>query len=118
MIVRDMMSTRLITVEPENTISHAANLLRQYQFHHLPVVRRVQRPPTEQPSYQSQPPLLLFQGLLTTQGINMAVALAQQETENHSQERPWQERRVAESMRLPEVWVNPTTSAVAVPKKL
>ena len=40
MIVREVMTTRLITVAPDDTLSHAANLLRQHQFHHLPVVRQ------------------------------------------------------------------------------
>jgi len=42
MIVRDIMSTNMITVVADDTLSHAANMLRQYQIHHLPVVRHVQ----------------------------------------------------------------------------
>jgi acetoin utilization protein AcuB len=112
------MTTHLVTVEPDDTIAHAANLLRQHQFHHLPVVQSVRRPHTEKTAYQSQPPLLLFQGLVTTQDIDMAVALARQETDSHLHTRPWQERRVAEIMSVPEVWVNPTTSAAAAAQLL
>ena len=39
MIVSDVMTTRLVTVVPDDTLSHAANLLRQYQFQNHPVVR-------------------------------------------------------------------------------
>ena len=39
MIVSEVMTTSLVTVTPGDTLSHAANLLRQYQFHHLPVVK-------------------------------------------------------------------------------
>ena len=39
MIVSEVMTTKLVTVAPDDTLSHAANLLRQYQFHHLPVVK-------------------------------------------------------------------------------
>ena len=42
MIVRDIMTTHLVTVTPGDTLAHAATLLRQHQFHHLPVVRRPQ----------------------------------------------------------------------------
>ncbi|HEX6553930.1 MAG TPA: CBS domain-containing protein [Ktedonobacteraceae bacterium] len=32
MIVRDIMTTKLVTVEPDDTLGHAAQLLRQHQF--------------------------------------------------------------------------------------
>ncbi len=35
MIVSEVMATKLVTVTPNDTLSHAANLLRQHQFHHL-----------------------------------------------------------------------------------
>ena len=38
MIVREVMTTKLITVAPDESLSHTAILFRQYQFHHLPVV--------------------------------------------------------------------------------
>jgi len=37
LIVSDMLTTKLVTVFPDDTLSHAAGLLRQHQFHHLPV---------------------------------------------------------------------------------
>jgi CBS domain-containing protein len=40
MIVREVMTTGLVLVTPDNTLGHAANLLRQHQFHHLPVVQK------------------------------------------------------------------------------
>ena len=51
MIVREIMITRLITVTPDDTLSHAANLLRQHQFHHLPVVREVKAVEPEKAAY-------------------------------------------------------------------
>ena len=39
MIVSEVMATKLVTVTPNDTLSHAASLLRQHQFHHLPVVQ-------------------------------------------------------------------------------
>lgn len=109
MIVRDIMQTKLITVEPDDMLSHAAYLLRQYQFHHLPVVQRRRPSATPQERYKIPQPLLIFQGLLTSQDIDMAIALAQQEEECNSQARPWQERRVAEMMHIPLVSLTPVT---------
>lgn len=40
MIVRDMMTTQLVTVAPDDTLGHACNLLREHRFHHLPVVEK------------------------------------------------------------------------------
>ena len=39
MIVGEVMTTKLVLVRPDETLGHAANLLRQHQFHHLPVAR-------------------------------------------------------------------------------
>ena len=39
MIVSEVMTTKLVTVTPDDSLSHAANLLRQHRFHHLPVVK-------------------------------------------------------------------------------
>ena len=44
MIVSEVMTTHLVTVLPDDSLSHAANLLRQHQFHHLPVVRAIHQP--------------------------------------------------------------------------
>jgi acetoin utilization protein AcuB len=98
MIVRDIMQTKLVTVEPDDTLGHAARLLRQHQFHHLPVVQVIRPPRTPQEPYKRQQSVLIFKGLLTTQDIDMAIALAQQEETTNSLARSWQERRVAEMM--------------------
>jgi len=104
MIVKDVMTTKLVTVTSDDTLSHAANLLRQYQFHHLPVVQASD-------TYSQQGPLY-FEGLLTSQDIDLAVALATQETGDAPQ-RPWQERRVSEVMHRASMRVTTTTSVAA-----
>ena len=119
MIVRDMMITHLVTVEPDDTVSHAAHLFRQYQFHHLPVVRKAPHVRTQQSVSSSQQPALIFEGLLTTEDVEMAVALASPEdaASNPSVHR-WQDRHVVEIMRRQEVWVTPTTSVAAAAQLL
>ena len=113
MIVREIMTTRLITVSPDDTLSHAATLLRQHQFHHLPVVRVAQAPGAgTNSSYVSKAPLLL-EGLLTSNEIDMAVELERQASANNSVERPWQEQRVVEVMHRTPISVTPTTSVAA-----
>jgi acetoin utilization protein AcuB len=108
MIVSEVMTTRLITVVPDDTLSHAANLLRQYQFHHLPVVRTA-------PAFgsihttQSQYPVL--EGLLTSQDIDMAAAVGTSSSDILHQ--PWGERRVLEVMHRATIRVTPTTSVAA-----
>jgi acetoin utilization protein AcuB len=111
MIVRDIMKTELITVEPDDTMSHAANLLRQYQFHHLPVVHKVKVAEPEHAEYKSSRTQLVFEGLLGSQDIELAVALSRQEEDSgDSSKQPWQERRVAEFMHPTTLSVTPTTS--------
>ena len=108
MIVRDVMTTRLVTVVPDDTLSHAANLLRQYQFHHLPVVR-------EAPAFgsvfteKSQHPVL--EGLLTSQDIDMAAVVGTSSSDILHQ--PWGERRVYEVMHRATIRVTPNTSVAA-----
>lgn len=109
MIVRDMMQTKLISVESDDTLTHAARLLRQYQFHHLPVVQSRRPSATPQERYKPVQPVLIFQGLLSSRDIDMAVALAQQEQASDPSARPWQERRVAEIMHTPPVSLTPRT---------
>jgi acetoin utilization protein AcuB len=110
MIVRDIMKTQLITVEPDDTLSHAANLLRQYQFHHLPVVHKVKVAEPEHAGYKSTRTQLVFEGLLGSQDIDLAVALSRQDASGDSSKQPWQERRVAEFMHPTTLSVTPTTS--------
>ena len=119
-IVQDIMTTHLVTVEPNDTVSHAANLFRQYQFHHLPVVRKVSHVRTRlRVAPSGQQPALIFQGLLTTEDIEMAVALTQREgASNNSLTHSWQDQHVAEIMHRMEVWVTPTTSVAAAAQLL
>jgi len=120
MIVRDIMATNLVTVAPDDTLSHAANLLRQYQFHHLPVVRQAHRAAadTQNVEQETQPEtgnteLLLFEGLLTSLDIDLMVALARQGASSDALHRPWQERHVSEVMHRAAIRVTPTTSLAA-----
>jgi acetoin utilization protein AcuB len=103
------MKTHLITVEADDTLSHAANLLRQYQFHHLPVVRRVKVAEPAHAEYQRSRTQLLFEGLLGSQDIDLAVALSGQQASDDGSQRSWQEQRVAQFMHPTPLSVTPTT---------
>lgn len=101
----------LVTVAPDDTLSHAANLLRQYQFHHLPVVRGGSGAATwHWPGEKREP--LVFEGLLTSQDIDMAVALERENSNGNTRE-PWQSQRVAEIMHRALIRVTPGTSVAA-----
>ena len=108
MIVRDVMTTRLITVAPDDTLSHAANLLRQYQFHHLPVVREA---PTFGSVFSEKSEHPVLEGLLTSQDIDLAAAVGTSSSDILHQ--PWGERRVYEFMHRAAIRVTPTTSVAA-----
>jgi acetoin utilization protein AcuB len=108
MIVSDVMTTKLITIVPDDTLSHAANLLRQYQFHHLPVVRTA---PAFGSMYTSQSKHLELEGLLTSQDIDMAAAVGTSSSDILRQ--AWGERRVLEVMHRAIIRVTPTTSVAA-----
>ena len=112
------MTAHLVTVKPDDTVSHVANLFRQYQFHHLPVVQSVSPNRTQRAVSPGWQPTLIFEGLLTTEDIEMAIALAQQEASSNSRARPWQEQHVAEIMHRQEVGVTPTTSVAAAAQLL
>lgn len=117
MIVSEVMTTTLITVTPDDTLSHAANLLRQYQFHHLPVVKasHAQRTwVTERHTQKSKP---VLEGLVTSQDIDMAAAIGTQSSGDVLQ-RPWQERHVAEVMHSATITVTPTSSVAAAAQLL
>jgi acetoin utilization protein AcuB len=113
MIVRDIMVTKMITVEPDDTLSHAATVFRQYQFHHLPVVRRVDKNGELVSAFGTTNAFLLFEGLLTAEDIQLVVALARQSSSSESLLSPWQERRVMEVMHHASIRVTPTTSISA-----
>lgn len=117
MIVSEVMTTKLITVTPDDTLSHAANLLRQYQFHHLPVVTATG--PNEWSGYtgSGQNALPEFQGLLTSQDIDLAAAMGKWSS-SEVLHRPWQERLVAEVMHPASIRVTPTTSVAAAAQLL
>ncbi len=113
MIVRDIMTTKLTTVAPDDTLSHATNLLRQHQKHQLPVVRTVSIASSQHKEYQSHETLLVLEGMLTSQDIDLVVALARQDTANDVSGRLWQERRVVEVMHRAIIRVSPITSVAA-----
>jgi len=117
MIVSEVMTTHLVTVTPDDSLSHAANLLRQHQFHHLPVVRAIHQPKTQsqQPAtYNSWPAL---EGLITSDDINLAATLGTEKSVTNDQH-PWEERRVAEVMNRSIMKVTPTTSVAAAAQML
>jgi acetoin utilization protein AcuB len=115
MIVAEIMSKQLVTVQPDDTLSHAANLLRQYQFHHLPVVRTLNIPvaasqDTEQSARKS---LRVIEGLLASDDIDLAVAVNKSSASSDVLRRPWQEQRVSEVMHRASIRVPPATDAAA-----
>ena len=109
MIVSEVMSTKLITVTPDDTLSHAANLLRQYQFHHLPVVRTLETGG----AHKAGNATLLLEGMLTSNDIDLVVALGKRSSSGDLLHQPWQERRVVEVMHRASVRVTPSTSVAA-----
>ena len=113
MIVSEIMTTKLVTVTADDTLSHAANLLRQFQIHQLPVVRHAHT--TEQ---ERQKSLLLLEGLLTLQDIDLAMALEKQSSSTDVLRRPWHEQRVNEVMHRAAIRVTPTTSVAAAAQVL
>lgn len=113
MIVREVMKTRLITVALQDTLGHVANLLRQHQFHHLPVVRTAHAPEAGKIGYRALDARLLLEGLLTSYDIDLAVELERQSSAHNAVERPWQERHVVEVMHRTPITVTPTTGVAA-----
>src|ERR1700731_3918351 len=117
LIVRDIMTTKLITVTPDDTLAHAANLLRQHGFHHLPVARMVKGVTFQQQENEKPGKALLLEGLLTAQDIDLAAALAQQEGADDPQQL-WQEQHVVEVMHSASLRVTLTTSIAAAAQML
>jgi acetoin utilization protein AcuB len=112
MIVRDIMTTKLITVGPDDTLAHAATLFRQYHFHHLPVTRKI---------YMSSPEGVrttkhVFEGLLSSADIDLASALSVQSPT--SEETLWQERRAVDFMHRAIIRVTPIASVAAAAQLL
>src|SRR5438477_7570307 len=96
MIVRDIMTTNIVTVQPDDTLAHAVGLLRQHRFHHLPVVRTVRVAGPQTTEYAVRHTRNVFEGLVTSQDIDLAIALARQESSSEVLHQPWQEQRVVE----------------------
>ncbi|GAC1346637.1 MAG: acetoin utilization AcuB family protein [Ktedonobacteraceae bacterium] len=118
MIVREIMTTNMITIAPDDTLGYAANLLRQYQFHHLPVVRRTKAPGAGVAGQAAVKLLVLFEGLITSQDIELAVALGRQRSSGDLLQRSWQEQFIGEVMHRPDVKLSPTTSVASAAKIL
>ena len=121
MIVQDIMTTKLVTVSPDDTLSHAANLLRQYQIHHLPVVRQIPVPAgagAQKTGFNIQKTLLVLQGLLTSQDIDLVVALDKQRSTGDLLQRPWYEKQAGEVMHSASIGVTPVTNAGAAAELL
>ncbi len=116
MIVSEIMTTKLVTVTPDDSLSHAASLLRQYQFHHLPVVKA-----THEWKIQGQQdlnsPWPVFEGLITSYDIDLAATLGAENSHTNDQQ-PWEERHVAEVMNRSIMTVTPTTSVAAAAQLL
>ncbi len=117
MIVGEVMTTKLVTVAPEDTLSHAANLLRQHQFHHLPVVRILHTHKTGDAEHAPRTPVLLLEGLLTSQDIDLAAALGSHSS-SELLRRPWQEQYVSEFMHRATIRVTPNISVAAAAQLL
>lgn len=111
MIVSEVMTTKLVTVTPDDTLSHAANLLRQYQFHHLPVVSASRTRGAFEAKLDASKTSLMLLGLLSSNDIEVAAAISASSSD--AQHQPWQERRVAEVMHHPPISLTPSTSVAA-----
>jgi acetoin utilization protein AcuB len=111
MIVSEVMTTKLVTVAPDDTLSHAANLLRQYQFHHLPVVKDSKPIASFEPNKSSRRSLFL-EGLLTSQDIELAASSGKLSSSDLLRQ-PWQERRIVDVMHRASIRVSPNTSVAA-----
>ena len=116
MIVSDVMTTKLVTVFPDDTLSHAAGLLRQHQFHHLPVVQGTSSHGSWEIDQRSRNRLPVLEGLITSQDIDLAAAVRNSSAGVVQQ--PWQEQRVAEVMQRSLLCVTPTTDVASAAKLL
>jgi len=117
MIVSEVMTTNLVTVTPDDSLSHAANLLRQHQFHQLPVVKARRGLKIQVQQYSSQPSWPVLEGLITSYDIDLAATLGTENSPTNDR-RPWEERRVAEVMNRSIMRVTPTTSVAAAAQML
>jgi acetoin utilization protein AcuB len=118
MIVQECMQTALVTVEPDDTVSHAVRLLRKHHFHHLPVVESIYPPHAQSKWYDVQESIHVFKGLLTSHDIDTAVLLAERGAKDHPGTPPWQEQRVVDIMQPASIYVTPKTSLAAAAQLL
>ncbi len=118
MIISDVMVTSLVTVTADDSLSHAANLLRQYQFHHLPVVRKKQMQrfdrSTGEPLSGTET-VSVLEGILSSKDIDLTIARGSRDS---SAVRIWQELTVGEVMSRSLICVTPTTSLAAAAQML
>lgn len=117
MIVSEVMTTKLVTVSPDDRLGHAANLMRQHQFHHLPVVRGTAGQSAWMASQQEQSSPLVLEGVLTAEHIDLAVA-GQHHYSDSQPQRPWEEIRVGEVMEQSVLCVTSSTNVAAAAKLL
>ncbi len=123
MIVNEVMTTKLVLAEASDTLSHAANLMREYQIHHLPVIQMPRGSSYWYPGTildvngRGRDTLPILEGLLTSHDIDIAVAVDAQNS-GIIDHRPWQERRVTEAMHPAPISVGPTTSVAAAAQLL
>lgn len=110
MIVRDIMTTHLVTVKPDDTLAHAVTLVRQRQFHHLLVVRDI-KAPVQEGVTDTQQIAHEFVGLLTAQDFDLTPKHVRHDSSSDILSRTWQEQRVAEVMDASPVCV---TSMVSI----
>ena len=113
MIVSEIMTTKMVTISPDDTMVHAANLFRQYQFHHLPVVRHVPIPGAKKTVYGTSQTVLELLGLVTSQDIDLAVAESKQSSSGDVLHHSWQEQPVSKVMHHAGLRVTPNTNVAA-----
>jgi acetoin utilization protein AcuB len=127
MIVRDIMTTKLVTIAAEATLAHAANLLRQHQFHHLPVVRDFPIPSDLEENdlpvstyigMGKSRTIPVLEGLITSEDIDLAAAAARQQASSTLLGRSWTEKHIYEVMHRALLRVTPTTSVAAAAQLL
>lgn len=122
MMVSETMTTKLVIVRPDDSLSHAANLLREHQFHHLPVAQIPGKSyywfPGEVFDTQkhTRDALPVLEGLITSEDIEIAAAVSDEHPAD-AQFHRWQERQVVEVMHPVPLSVAPTTN-VAVAARI
>jgi acetoin utilization protein AcuB len=109
MLVRDIMTTHLVTVAPDDTLAHATALLRQRQFHHLPVVK-VLKAPAHEGVTSAQQTAYEFAGLLTSRDFDLTPEHVKHDSSSDILSRAWHEQRVAEVMDRSPLCVTSTAS--------